>query len=226
MEKVDQEEKEEKEETEEKVEKSETDEKDEKEEEKEETEDKEEKEEKMEVEEEEKEKSEDSEEAPKDDVKKEETEEVKDSEDIKESEPKTDEVKETESPAKPKEELSPTKVTKPSKTVEVEEYLVKFKNFSYLHCQWLTEDELLRGDKRVSQKIKRYQQKKEKSANVLDFCDDEPINPDYVEVDRVLDSSVHTDPDTNVSFLPLVSNNGSSHSSFVTSEMDRQSFKN
>ena len=131
---------------------------------------------------------------------------MKDSEDIKESEPKTDEVKETESPAKPKEELSPTKVTKPSKTVEVEEYLVKFKNFSYLHCQWLTEDELLRGDKRVSQKIKRYQQKKEKSANVLDFCDDEPINPDYVEVDRVLDSSVHTDPDTNVSFQLLFSN--------------------
>ena len=159
----------------------------------------------MDEEDEEKEKSDDTEEGPKDDVKKEETEDIKDSEDIKESEPKTDEVKETESPAKPKEELSPTKVTKPSKTVEVEEYLVKFKNFSYLHCQWLTEDELLRGDKRVSQKIKRYQQKKEKSANVLDFCDDEPINPDYVEVDRVLDSSVHTDPDTNVSFLSLYS---------------------
>ena len=155
----------------------------------------------MEVEEDKKEKSDDTEESPKDDVKKEETEDIKD---IKESEPKTDEVKETESPAKPKKELSPKKVTKPSKTVEVEEYLVKFKNFSYLHCQWLTEDELLRGDKRVSQKIKRYQQKKEKSANVLDFCDDEPFNPDYVEVDRVLDSSVHTDPDTNVSLLPLI----------------------
>ena len=234
-EKVDQEEKEEKDEKEEKEETEDQEEKVEKEdkedevkdEEKEKEDEKEEKtEEKMEVEEEAKEKSDDSEEVPKDDVKKEETEDVKDSEDIKESEPKTDEVKETESPAKPKEELSPTKVTKPSKTVEVEEYLVKFKNFSYLHCQWLTEDELLRGDKRVSQKIKRYQQKKEKSANVLDFCDDEPINPDYVEVDRVLDSSVHTDPDTNVSFLPLFSNNGSSCSSFMTSEMDRQSFIN
>ena len=80
-----------------------------------------------------------------------------------------------------------------SKTVEVEEFLVKFKNFSYLHCQWLTEDELLRGDKRVSQKIKRYLQKKSKSADMMDFCDDEPFNPDYVEVDRVLDSSVHTE---------------------------------
>ena len=140
-------------------------------------------------------------ESDKDEVKKEETEEIKDLKDIKDSEVKDEEVKEKESPAKAKEEASPKKTSKPSKTVEVEEYLVKFKNFSYLHCQWLTEEELLRGDKRVSQKIKRYQQKKEKSANVLDFCDDEPFNPDYVEVDRVLDSSVHTDPDTNVSFL-------------------------
>ena len=37
--------------------------------------------------------------------------------------------------------------------MEVEEYLVKFKNFSYLHCQWLTEEELLKGDKRVSNKV-------------------------------------------------------------------------
>ena len=28
---------------------------------------------------------------------------------------------------------------------------------------------------------------------MMDFCDDEPFNPDYVEVDRVLDSSVHTE---------------------------------
>ena len=36
---------------------------------------------------------------------------------------------------------------------------------------------------------------------MMDFCDDEPFNPDYVEVDRVLDSSVHTDADTKVSLL-------------------------
>ena len=95
---------------------------------------------------------------------------------------------------KPEQPLKTETEDKPaSKTVEVEEFLVKFKNFSYLHCQWLTEDELLRGDKRVSQKIKRYLQKKSKSADMMDFCDDEPFNPDYVEVDRVLDSSVHTE---------------------------------
>ena len=102
---------------------------------------------------------------------------------------------------------SPTKAVakdgkKDAKMIAVEEYLVKFKNFSYLHCQWLTEQELTRGDKRINQKIKRFQQKREKSGNVLDFCDEEPFNPDYVEVDRVLDASEHTDEQTKVSSKP------------------------
>jgi chromodomain-helicase-DNA-binding protein 7 len=48
------------------------------------------------------------------------------------------------------EKTSPVKVekvkseeTKP-RTIQVDEFLVKFKNFSYLHCQWQTEAELLR----------------------------------------------------------------------------------
>ena len=135
---------------------------------------------------------------------KEETEEVKDLKDEKPEEDVKEDAKEESGKLPEQETKSPSKLEtsekKKSKTVEVEEYLVKFKNFSYLHCQWLTEEELLRGDKRVSQKIKRYIQKKEKSANMMDFCDDEPFNPDYIEVDRVLDSSVHTETDTNVSF--------------------------
>ncbi len=87
---------------------------------------------------------------------------------------------------------------KPARMIEVEEFLVKFKNFSYLHCQWLTEEELHRGDKRISSKIKRFKQKREKTANVLEFCEEEPFNPDYVEVDRVLDTSEHTDEFTKV----------------------------
>ena len=75
-------------------------------------------------------------------------------------------------------------MNKTARMIEVEEYLVKFKNFSYLHCQWLTEEELHRGDKRISQKIKRFKQKREKSANVLEFCEDEHFNPEYIEVDR------------------------------------------
>ena len=97
------------------------------------------------------------------------------------------------------EKASPQKTAKPGRMIDVEEYLVKFKNFSYLHCQWLTEQELTRGDKRINNKIKRFQQKREKSGNVLDFCEEEPFNPDYVEVDRVLDSSEHTDEVSKVS---------------------------
>ena len=33
---------------------------------------------------------------------------------------------------------------------------------------------------------------------MLEYSEDEPFNPDYVEVDRVLDSSEHTDQDTKV----------------------------
>lgn len=71
-------------------------------------------------------------------------------------------------------------------TIQVEEYYVKYKNLSYLHCEWKTEEELERGDKRVNQKIKRFKQKKE-SGIMFDFLDDEPFNPDYTEVDRILD---------------------------------------
>lgn len=87
---------------------------------------------------------------------------------------------------------------KSARMIDVEEYLVKFKNFSYLHCQWLTEEELYRGDKRIAAKIRRYQQKREKGGNVLEFCDEEAFNPDYIEVDRVLDMSEHTDEVTGV----------------------------
>lgn len=69
--------------------------------------------------------------------------------------------------------------------IDVEEFYVKYKNLSYLHCDWKTEEELEKGDRRISQKIKRYRQKKD--INVFDFLDEEAFNPDYIEVDRVLD---------------------------------------
>jgi chromodomain-helicase-DNA-binding protein 7 len=125
-----------------------------------------------------------------------------------------DEEKQTEAKTEKKEEetkttttnelplFPPTKKSKKSEStasvIQVEEFLVKFKNFSYLHCQWLTEEELYRGDKRIGQKVKRFKQKREKSGNVLEFCDEDPFNPDYVEVDRVLDASEHTDEVTGV----------------------------
>jgi chromodomain-helicase-DNA-binding protein 7 len=74
-------------------------------------------------------------------------------------------------------------------TVEVEEFYVKYKNLSYLHCDWRTEEELEKGDKRVNQKIKRWKMKKDNN-NCFDFLDDEPFNPDYCEVDRILDVNI------------------------------------
>lgn len=78
--------------------------------------------------------------------------------------------------------------------IEVDEYYVKYRNFSYLHCEWRTEEELLKGDRRVSAKIRRFQIKQAQHLNIFDNLEEDPFNPDFIEVDRVLDVSEHTDP--------------------------------
>jgi len=90
---------------------------------------------------------------------------------------------------------SPKKKREPE-TVEVEEFYVKYKNFSYLHCEWKTEEELMKGDKRANAKIKRYKQKMSNNSNIFEFLEEEPFNPDYIEVDRLLDMSEVEDPTT------------------------------
>ncbi|KAK2523460.1 Chd7 [Columba livia] len=75
--------------------------------------------------------------------------------------------------------------------VEIEEFYVKYKNFSYLHCQWASVEELDK-DKRIQQKIKRFKAKQGQNK-FLSEIDDELFNPDYVEVDRILDFSRSTD---------------------------------
>lgn len=52
--------------------------------------------------------------------------------------------------------------------VEVEEYLVKYRNFSYLHCEWRTEEELYKGDKRIQAKLKRFKQKMAQNTNIFE----------------------------------------------------------
>ncbi|XP_041103529.1 chromodomain-helicase-DNA-binding protein 7-like isoform X1 [Polyodon spathula] len=74
--------------------------------------------------------------------------------------------------------------------VDVEEFYVKFKNFSYLHCRWADLEELEK-DKRIHQKIKRFRAKQ--SVKFLSEMEDEHFNPDYVEADRILDVSESTD---------------------------------
>lgn len=76
---------------------------------------------------------------------------------------------------------------------DAEEFFVKYKNYSYLHCEWATIEQLER-DKRIHQKLKRF---KTKMAQMRHFMteDEEPFNPDYVEVDRILDESHSIDKD-------------------------------
>ncbi|XP_054656461.1 chromodomain-helicase-DNA-binding protein 7 isoform X2 [Dunckerocampus dactyliophorus] len=85
---------------------------------------------------------------------------------------------------------------------EVQEFYVKFKGFSYLHCRW-AELEELEKDKRIQQKVKRFKAKQQLN-NFITEMDDEPFNPDYVEVDRVLDVSESTDENGETVSLYLV----------------------
>lgn len=55
-----------------------------------------------------------------------------------------------------------------TKLVEVDEYYVKYRNFSYLHCEWKTEEELYKGDKRIAAKLKRFRQKMAHSTNIFE----------------------------------------------------------
>lgn len=52
--------------------------------------------------------------------------------------------------------------------VEVEEYFVKYRNFSYLHCEWRTEEEMYKGDKRIQAKLKRFKQKQQQNTNIFE----------------------------------------------------------
>ncbi|KAJ2953582.1 hypothetical protein O0L34_g1186 [Tuta absoluta] len=96
-----------------------------------------------------------------------------------------------------------TKNKKPE-MVDVEEYFVKYRNFSYLHCEWKTEEELYKGDKRIFSKIKRFKQKQAQQMNIFELLDDEPFNPDYVEVERILDMNESPDPGNNTHKYYLV----------------------
>ncbi|XP_053723413.1 chromodomain-helicase-DNA-binding protein 6-like isoform X1 [Synchiropus splendidus] len=78
---------------------------------------------------------------------------------------------------------------------ESEEFYVKYRNFSYLHCKWATLEELEK-DPRIHQKIKRFRTKQAQMKHLFTEPDEDLFNPDYVEVDRVLEVAVTTDTET------------------------------
>uniref|UniRef100_A0A8B9DH27 Chromodomain helicase DNA binding protein 6 n=1 Tax=Anser cygnoides TaxID=8845 RepID=A0A8B9DH27_ANSCY len=85
--------------------------------------------------------------------------------------------------------------TSPGCHCEMEEFYVKYRNFSYLHCKWATLEELEK-DPRISQKIKRFRNKQAQMKHIFTEPDEDLFNPDYVEVDRILEVAHTKDPDT------------------------------
>uniref|UniRef100_A0A672STL5 Chromodomain-helicase-DNA-binding protein 6-like n=1 Tax=Sinocyclocheilus grahami TaxID=75366 RepID=A0A672STL5_SINGR len=77
----------------------------------------------------------------------------------------------------------------------MEEFYVKYRNFSYLHCKWATLEELEK-DPRIGQKIKRFRNKQAQMKHIFTEPDEDLFNPDYIEVDRVLEIAITTDTET------------------------------
>ena len=69
---------------------------------------------------------------------------------------------------------------------------------SYLHTEWASFKKLLAGDKRFDGKVKRFKQKQE-SLGIFANVDDEPFNPEYTVVDRILDVASQKEPNGEVS---------------------------
>ncbi|XP_066558180.1 chromodomain-helicase-DNA-binding protein 6-like isoform X1 [Amia ocellicauda] len=78
---------------------------------------------------------------------------------------------------------------------EAEEFYVKYRNFSYLHCKWATLQELEK-DPRIHQKIKRFRTKQAQMKHIFTEPDEDLFNPDYIEVDRVLEVAHTKDTET------------------------------
>lgn len=88
-----------------------------------------------------------------------------------------------------KEILSPTSVTSenPDKVetpVMVTEFLVKWKDKSYVHCEWISEEQIILQEGPTGKnKIKRFWQKQHSVEELED-----PIPVEYTQVDRILAS--------------------------------------
>uniref|UniRef100_A0A8C4MZF4 Chromodomain helicase DNA binding protein 6 n=1 Tax=Equus asinus asinus TaxID=83772 RepID=A0A8C4MZF4_EQUAS len=66
---------------------------------------------------------------------------------------------------------------------------------SYLHCKWATMEELEK-DPRIAQKIKRFRNKQAQMKHIFTEPDEDLFNPDYVEVDRILEVAHTKDAET------------------------------
>uniref|UniRef100_A0A5K3F821 Chromo domain-containing protein n=1 Tax=Mesocestoides corti TaxID=53468 RepID=A0A5K3F821_MESCO len=77
---------------------------------------------------------------------------------------------------------------------QVEEFYLKYKGFSYMHCEWKAFDEI--ADPRIATKMKKFFAKNGTDPLPPPAAEDDDgttvlFNPDYVEVDRVLDVRIY-----------------------------------
>lgn len=94
--------------------------------------------------------------------------EQEESEKIEESEEKEKSEEKDASEKREDTEQNVDEIDNSKKTIEVDEYYVKYRNFSYLHCEWKTEEELMKGDKRIAAKLKRFKQKMANNTNIFE----------------------------------------------------------
>nr|CAH8876431.1 unnamed protein product [Trichobilharzia regenti] len=108
---------------------------------------------------------------------------------ITQTEIKSTEDKESQNPLNTSEKNFQITVTEEEEEEEVEEFYLKYKSYSYLHCEWRALDEI--NDPRILPKIRRFEMRQ---ANAVRTEDDDVVlfNPDYVEVERVLDVKVYS----------------------------------
>uniref|UniRef100_A0A452IKE3 Uncharacterized protein n=1 Tax=Gopherus agassizii TaxID=38772 RepID=A0A452IKE3_9SAUR len=71
--------------------------------------------------------------------------------------------------------------------IALKKFFFLLSSSSYLHCQWASVEQLDK-DKRIQQKVKRFKAKQGQNKFLSEL-----FNPDYVEVDRIMDFSRSTD---------------------------------
>uniref|UniRef100_A0A8C5SQB9 DNA helicase n=1 Tax=Laticauda laticaudata TaxID=8630 RepID=A0A8C5SQB9_LATLA len=83
----------------------------------------------------------------------------------------------------------------PEDDANIIEKILASRMVSYLHCKWATMEELEK-DPRISQKIKRFRNKQAQMKHIFTEPDEDLFNPDYVEVDRILEVAHTKDSET------------------------------
>lgn len=74
------------------------------------------------------------------------------------------------------------KVPSTAQAEPVEEFLIKFKNRSYMHCEWVTRKWIEENDKRGKQRVKYFLEKTIYDISYSLISEDRPFNDSYLKV--------------------------------------------